>query len=123
MKSGSISCGKWEKELRKSPYKDLKKRGRILFSNVGPGAKMLDRCIDSGLRFVIWVRWKQPKVKEWRSSQESRCDDGLWSMGQERYRWEWAAGLKEGGRASSGQRGKQLVGWMLEAIGLPAIPE
>lgn len=44
-----------EKELRKSPYKDIRKWGRILFSNVGPGAKMLDRCIDSGLRFVIWV--------------------------------------------------------------------
>ena len=74
-----------EKELRKSPYKDFKKCGRILFSN-GLGAKMLDRCIDSGLRFVIWVRWKQPKVKELRNSQESRCNDGLWSMVQERYR-------------------------------------
>lgn len=63
VKFGNISCGKWEKELRKSPCKNFKKSWRILFSNSGPRAKMMDCCIDSGLRFVIWVRWRQPKVK------------------------------------------------------------
>ena len=44
----------WEmgERIEKEPYKDFKKCGRI-FSNLGPEAKMMDHCTDSGLRFVI----------------------------------------------------------------------